>query len=318
MIDHALSILRTGGVVGMPTETVYGLAADARRDDAVAKVFALKGRPSTNPLIVHVASVEVGERYAVFDDRARRLFKTYAPGALTIVLPLRAEISPLVTAGLNTVGIRIPAHPIALELLKAFDGPLAAPSANVSNHISPTTAAHVRESFGDSVYVLDGGACGVGIESTVVSLTGDRPALLRPGGVSREAIESVIGAVDLFTGHVSPQTAAASPGQQARHYAPHSPAYRGDAASIMQHASRDAVLLCFDRALVEQSASFTAVIVLPSMPAEAARLFYAELRRADAMGAKTLLIESPPPGGAWDALRDRIGRATRPLIDRTR
>jgi L-threonylcarbamoyladenylate synthase len=220
---QAVERLRAGDVVGMPTETVYGLAADATNAAAVARVFALKGRLSTNPLIVHVESVEVAERYAVFNDAARSLFARFSPGPLTIVLPVRrgrqlplplplgegggeglkrtrelsapplhgphsdpvpegegTSISRLVTAGLETVGIRIPDHPVALELLRAFDGALAAPSANKSNRTSPTTAAHVRAEFGQELLVLDGGPCRVGIESTVLDLSREVPMIVRP------------------------------------------------------------------------------------------------------------------------------------------
>lgn len=296
-IPEAVAVLRKGGAVGMPTETVYGLAADARRERAVARVFELKGRPNTNPLIVHVASVEVAEQYAVVDDRAPKLFAKFSPGPLTIVLPLRQGISSLVTAGLNTVGIRIPDHPLALELLRAFDGPLAAPSANRSNHVSPTTAEHVRRDFGDAVPVLDGGACRVGIESTVLTLAADRPTILRPGSVSRNAIEAIIGPVAVFAGHIASTTAAASPGQQERHYAPRSPAFRVDQATIKQIANRFAVL------------------ELPSDADEASRVFYARLRDLDSTLPPAILIAMPPDEPRWAALRDRIIRATRPYSD---
>jgi L-threonylcarbamoyladenylate synthase len=291
-LENALSCLNSGGVVAIPTETVYGLAADARSDVAVAKVFALKGRPSTNPLIVHVSSVEVAERYAVLDDRSRRLFAAFSPGPLTIVLPSRGVISKLVTAGLDTVGLRIPDHPLALELLRTFDGPLAAPSANKSNHVSPTTAEHVRSAFGEAVSVLDGGPCRVGIESTVLSLAAAAPMILRPGAISRNAIESVIGPVDVFAGSIAPITAAASPGQQERHYAPVTPAFR------IERATTDRI-------------DFP-VLELPADPDEAARVFYARLRELDATRPAAILIEMPPDEPRWTALRDRIERATRP------
>lgn len=301
-ISDAVRLLRTGEVVGMPTETVYGLAADARRDDAVARVFELKGRPSTNPLIVHVASVEIAERYAVVDDRARQLFATFSPGPLTIVLPLRAEITSLVTAGLATVGIRIPKHSLALELLRAFDGPLAAPSANRSNHVSPTTAEHVRAEFGDSVSVIDGGPCEVGIESTVLSLATATPTILRPGSVSREAIEAIVGPVDQFLGSVARDVAAHSPGQHERHYAPRSPAFRIERGELDTSSGlRPANLLR-----------------LPADPEHAAREFYARLRELDAGRPDEILIELPPDEPRWAALRDRITRATRPLSERNR
>ena len=312
-IQSAVERLRSGGVVGLPTETVYGLAADARSAAAVARVFALKGRPSTNPLIVHVASVDVAERYAAIDDRARRLFAAFAPGPLTIVLPRRAGggICDGVTAGLDTVGIRIPAHPVALALLEAFDGPIAAPSANVSNHVSPTTAAHVRDEFGDAVPVLDGGPCAVGVESTVLSFAGDRPRLLRPGAVTRAALEAVIGPVDRFVGHVSPAVAAASPGQHEKHYAPRSPAFRFDAGDAVPSVAGRAVAIVLDRLPAGWPREAFADVRRLGDAASAARSLYATLRHVDAARPDAIYVECPPDEAEWSAVRDRILRATR-------
>ena len=320
-LDNVVATLRDGGVVGMPTETVYGLAADARNADAVARVFALKGRPSTNPLIVHVASVEVAERYVVVDERARRLFAAFSPGPLTIVLPRRQDahrlpsvgVCGLVTAGLDTVGIRIPNHPVALELLRAFDGPIAAPSANVSNHVSPTTAQHVRDEFGDAVPVLDGGACAVGVESTVLSLVGERPRLLRPGAVTQGQIEAVIGPVERFVGHVSPTVAAASPGQHQKHYAPRSPAFRFSRGDPMPSVAGRTVAIVLDRLPSEwRRESFADVRALGD-PASAARTLYATLRDVDASSPDAIFVELPPDAPEWSAVRDRIVRATRAM-----
>jgi L-threonylcarbamoyladenylate synthase len=339
LMNPAVEILRAGGVVGMPTETVYGLAADARSSDAVAKIFALKGRPSTNPLIVHVASVEVGERYAMFDDRARKLFARFAPGALTVVLPRRESfsaskdphpnplpqagegtgdaISPLVSAGLDTVGIRIPNHPVALELLRAFDGPLAAPSANKSNHVSPTTAQHVRDEFGPDLLVLDGGPCRVGIESTVLDLSKSAPTILRPGGITREQIESVLGPVHLFRGHVDVTEAAVSPGQQKVHYAPRAPAYRFDASGFAElFSTLDAnvpatfILLTFGVDLALPAGSLIRAQAIGPDPDRASREFYGALREADQNSSRVIYVEMPPDRPEWIALRDRITRAT--------
>jgi L-threonylcarbamoyladenylate synthase len=287
--------LRSGGVVGMPTETVYGLAADATSRDAVAHVFALKGRPATNPLIVHVASIDVAKRFVHWDDRATTLFDRFAPGPISVVLPKRSDggVCDLVTAGKSTVAIRIPNHPLALELLRAFDGALAAPSANRSNYVSPTSADHVRAEFGDSVPVLDGGPCMVGIESTVLDLTtSPQPTILRPGHITRSQIASVIGPVDVFVGHVKTDVAANSPGQHAKHYAPRSRAVRFGARS------REAI----PAGAVE--------LHLPADPTEAARVFYARLREIDASGPECIAIELPPDAPEWAALRDRILRAT--------
>jgi len=197
-IDRAVSILKAGGLVAFPTETVYGLGADARSSEAVLKIFAAKGRPPTNPLIVHVSGVAMAKLYAMeWPDTARRLAQKYWPGPLTLVLPRYRTIAPEVSAGLDTVGLRMPNHPLALELIQRFDGPIAAPSANRSNHLSPTTAQHVREELGDAVdLILDGGPCRVGIESTVLDLTGSQPMILRPGGITRAQIEKVIGPIE--------------------------------------------------------------------------------------------------------------------------
>lgn len=332
-IAAAVRVLREGGVVGMPTETVYGLAADARDPSAVARVFALKGRPSTNPLIVHVATAEVAERYALVDDRARRLFAALAPGPLTVVLPLRnksrgvpprnpgrhdpalmdARIASSVTAGLDTVGIRIPNHPLALALLRAFDGPLAAPSANVSNHISPTTAQHVRDEFGDAVLVLDGGPCAVGVESAVLDLASTTPRILRPGVVTRGQIEAIVGPVEAFAGHVSPTVAATSPGQQEKHYAPRSPAFRFSPGDAMPRFEGRAYAIVLER-LPDgwRRAAFAEVSSLGGVR-EAAQSLYATLRDADASRPDAIYVELPPDRAEWVAVRDRIVRATRAL-----
>lgn len=217
-IAEAAAILRAGGLVAMPTETVYGLAGDARNGTAVAQIFAAKARPSFNPLIAHVTGLEMAEEIAVFDERARAVAAAFWPGALTLVLPLRAGsgLSPLVTAGLATVAIRCPAHPVAQALIRAFGGPLAAPSANPSGRVSPTRAAHVRQGLGGRIdAILDGGPCTVGVESTILGLDGP-PTLLRPGGVPVEALEAMLGPIG--TGGDAHKPTA--PGQLASHYAP--------------------------------------------------------------------------------------------------
>src|SRR3954452_8641218 len=198
MIDRAVDILRAGGLVAFPTETVYGLGADAANPAAVRRIFAAKGRPPTNPLIVHVADVAAARRYAAtWSDAAQTLAAVWWPGPLTLVVRRAPSIAPEVTAGRDTFGLRVPDHPLALELLRAFGGAVAAPSANRSNRVSPTTAEHVRQELGDAVdLVLDGGPCAVGIESTVLDLTGKVPAILRPGGVSRGQLEAILGKVD--------------------------------------------------------------------------------------------------------------------------
>ena len=218
-IDKAASIIRDGGLVAVPTETVYGLAADATNDEAVARIFAAKGRPRFNPLISHFVDLSAIDLHAELSDRAQRLAAAFWPGPLTLVLPRKASstISLLVSAGLDTLAIRMPAHPLARALIEAAGRPIAAPSANRSGAVSPTTADHVREGLGDRVdFVLDGGPCSVGVESTIVRLTGQEAVLLRPGGLSREEIEAVLGRI-LTAAEAG---AVEAPGMLASHYAP--------------------------------------------------------------------------------------------------
>jgi L-threonylcarbamoyladenylate synthase len=312
LVEQATIILRNGGIVAFPTETVYGLGADATNPDAVDKIFQAKGRPSTNPLIVHVADVAIARRYtSAWTSIAQQLAERFWPGPLTLVLPKAEVICAQVTAGRGTVGLRVPNHPLALELLRAFDGPIAAPSANRSNHISPTTAEHVRAELGDRVdLILDGGPCSVGIESTVLDLTGDVPRILRPGGVTRSQLELLIGPVDLFDGTVDEQTTAASPGQHARHYSPLTPAFR------FEHDERN---------LFPRQANSVALLVGPAdapaadvieMPADAqayAARLYQTLRELDAKQPAAIYIEMPPASPEWTAVRDRLLRATVPV-----
>ena len=297
-IIRAAALLRSGKLVAFPTETVYGLGADATNGDAVRRIFAAKGRPSTNPLICHVADIATARRYArEWPDAAQKLAERCWPGPLTIVVPKTSEIVTEVTAGLDSVGLRAPNHPLTLQLLRVFDGPLAGPSANRSNHVSPTTAQHVREELDDSIdMILDGGACDVGIESTVLDLSGANATILRPGGICREEIESIIGPVDVASGVVaSAATPIKSPGQHARHYAPRSPAYR------------------FDSSNVSRLPSGACILPISSDPKDYGKHFYAKLRDLDAKLPPAIYIEMPPDDPRWLAVRDRIARATEPL-----
>ncbi|MCS7034983.1 MAG: L-threonylcarbamoyladenylate synthase [Phycisphaerae bacterium] len=297
MIEQAVQILRGGGLVAFPTETVYGLGADATSEAAVQRVFLVKGRPATNPLIVHVYSSSIARRYvADWPPQAERLAQRFWPGPLTLVLPRRPSIADAVTAGLPTVAVRVPDHPMALSLLRAFDGPVAAPSANRSTRLSPTTAQHVREELGESVdLILDGGPCQVGIESTVIDLTSAPPRVLRPGRVTVEALRAEIGDVEAPRLVADPSRPATSPGQQQRHYAPTTPAFRFEP---------------HERPLLDLTA---AVVVEPSLDPETyARQLYARLRMLDSQGLRAIFIEMPPDRPEWTAVRDRIVRATRP------
>jgi L-threonylcarbamoyladenylate synthase len=299
-IRTAAKILQSGGLVSFPTETVYGLGADAGNDTAVAGIFAAKGRPSFNPLIAHVADLGQAETLCVFDADARRLAGAFWPGALTLVLPIRenVRISPLVTAGLDTLAVRVPDHPVAQNLLQAFGGPVAAPSANPSGRVSPTTAAHVIAGLGDRIdAVVDGGVCGVGVESTIVSCTG-RPALLREGGIPREALEACLGVV---LQHQDDPDAPRSPGQLASHYAP-----SGRVRLNADHARPDEILLGFGPVDAPLNLSPSGDLV-----AAAANLF-ACLHQLDAMGAKAIAVSPIPEHGLGRAINDRLRRAAAP------
>ena len=310
---EAVNILRSGGLVAFPTETVYGLGADATQPNAIARIFAVKGRPSTNPLIVHVADASLAKRYAmIWPGEATKLAEAFWPGPLTLVLPKSPLIVSTVTAGRGTVGLRVPDHPLALELLRAFDGPVAAPSANRSNRISPTTARHVRDELGDAVdLILDGGPCRVGIESTVLDLSGVTPTLLRLGGVSRRQIEAVIGPVDLI-GQIAAHEPAMSPGQLPVHYAPQTPAFRFEnfADPVEGAHTRWGTIRLGSKNEVEKEGPR---IALPRHPELYARHFYEVLRELDAMNLTAIHIEMPPQQPEWAAVRDRIMRATKAI-----
>ena len=298
----AAKMLRAGKLVALPTETVYGLAADAGSDAAVARIFAAKGRPATNPLIVHVADASAARRCAnAWPASADALADAFWPGPLTMVLPKADGLASAVTAGGDTVGIRVPNHPVTLDVLGEFHAlggvGVAMPSANRSEHVSPTTADHVRDDLGGRVdLIVDGGPCGVGIESTVVSLATGVPTVLRPGGVTVEQLRAAIGDVLIRGG--SDVGVAQSPGRQARHYAPDLAvrvAEEGDAGTA------DAVLA---RAGVRGGA-----VELPDDPAAFGRALYAALRKLEADPAvRSLLILLPPDEPRWAAVRDRLGR----------
>jgi L-threonylcarbamoyladenylate synthase len=310
-IVQAAEILNRGGIVGFPTETVYGLGADARNSSAVTKIFALKGRPSTNPLIVHVSGVAMAKLYSArWPHQARVLAQNFWPGPLTLVLPKVKEIVPEATAGLDTVALRMPDHPIAIDLIRKFDGPIAAPSANRSTHVSPTTAEHVRREFGNDLeLVIDGGPCKFGIESTVLDLTTNVPRILRPGSVTAEQIEKFVGPVEMKSLVTATTTAASSPGQQEIHYAPRTPAFRFEAEQRHRVDGDDVGLLVIG----DPSTSTERRIFLAHDPAAYAHDLYSALRRLDDLNLRAIYVESPPEGPEWTAVRDRLRRATRPL-----
>ncbi|HSV99012.1 MAG TPA: L-threonylcarbamoyladenylate synthase [Sedimentisphaerales bacterium] len=304
----AAAILRRGGVVAFPTETVYGLGANAFDAAAVARIFEIKGRPRFDPLIVHVGNLQQAKSLvADFPLKARELARRFWPGPLTLVLPKTERVPDIVTAGLPTVAIRMPDHPLALALIREAGTPLAAPSANRFGRISPTTAEHVRRQLGRDVdLVLDGGPCRVGVESTVLSLVEEEPSLLRAGGVAVEDIEAVVGPV--LRPHADPDCFTA-PGQCPQHYAPDTPLILRERFDDPPETVR-AGLLAF-RAPTDQGA-FTAVEVLS--PAgdlqEAARNLFAALYKLDAMNLDVIVVERVPPRGLGLAINDRLGRAS--------
>lgn len=306
-LQDACDLLAQGEIVAIPTETVYGLAADARMAGAVAKIYAAKGRPSFNPLIVHLPDLAAVARYAVPGPQARLLARHFWPGPLTMVLPLRedAGIASIVTAGLDTVGVRVPAHPVAQRLLRAYGGPLAAPSANPSGRISATTAAHVADPEtglgGRIAAVVDAGPCAVGVESTIVGWSRDgRPALLRPGGIAAEAIESVLGC-PLLRPALDP-AAPNSPGQLASHYAPRA-SLRLDAPAPMAGEIHIGFGPDSPRGGLNLSRR-------GDLTEAAARLFDM-LRRADADG-RPIAVAPIPEEGLGAAINDRLRRAAAP------
>ena len=320
IIANAAARLRAGELVAFPTETVYGLGANALDAAAVGRIFEAKGRPSYNPVIVHVPHTDAARRVvADWPDVAANLAAAFWPGPLTLVLPKTADVPDTVSAGLPLIGVRVPAHPIALALLRAAGVPVAAPSANKSNQLSPTAAEHVARGLADvEGMILDGGPCAVGIESTVIDLSTDVPTLLRPGGLSVAALESVLGmrvhrAANMATGE-SPRR---SPGALDRHYAPRArvrmvpsgdavalatliDALRGDGVSIGVVAFTD-----YDLPFRED----VVVRMLPSRAEMYASVLFAALHELDDVGVSAIIIESVPELPIWDAVRDRLKRA---------
>ncbi|MGE0424001.1 MAG: L-threonylcarbamoyladenylate synthase [Reyranellaceae bacterium] len=303
IIEQAAALIRAGRLVAFPTETVYGLGADATNDRAVAAIFAAKGRPAFNPLIAHVLDAEEARRFVVWNDIAERLAATLWPGPLTLVLPRIAgcRLSLLASAGLDTAAIRAPSHPIARELIAASGVPIAAPSANRSGAISPTRPEHVVESLGDAVdLVIDGGPCEVGLESTVLDLTTPTPTLLRPGGTTREAIEALIGAIDQGAA-IGVAGTLHSPGQLESHYAPRA-AVRLNATA----AEAGETLLGFGSIAGTLNLSPAGDLV------EAAANLFAMLRQLDAPGTARIAVAAIPAQGLGIAINDRLRRAAAP------
>jgi len=309
LIPEAARRLQAGELVAFPTETVYGLGADAANPEAVARIFALKGRPADHPLIVHFADpLAVAQWARDVPPSAMTLAARFWPGPLTIIVRKSARVPAAVTGGQDTVGLRCPSHPVALDLLSEFarigSGAVAAPSANRFGHVSPTTAQHVREEFGGDLLVLDGGACEVGLESTIVDLSRGSPVLLRPGAITRRDIEAVLGVAPAAGDAAAPR----APGTLDAHYAPRTALALVDAAAIAGRAGDAEVAVLAMRAKPEGTKA-AAWIAAPSDPMRYGHDLYASLRALDRSGARVILVESPPPLAAWEAVNDRLKRA---------
>jgi L-threonylcarbamoyladenylate synthase len=323
VIAEAASVLGRGGLVAFPTETVYGLGARGLHAADVARIFAAKGRPTGHPLILHVDGEAMARSVAAsFPDAASRLASAFWPGPLTIVVPRSDRVPPEASGGLPTVGLRSPAHPVALALIRAVDEPLAAPSANAHMHVSPTTAAHVVRSLGDRVdLVLDGGPCTHGIESTVVA-TGDRdlPRVLRPGAVSLERLRTIVPEIVYEAVAIEGDAARASPGMASKHYAPRvrvllaSRTEGGGVARAVEEAfargERVAAIIVTAEARIA-AARCEPLLVLPDSPEAYARELFAALHSVDAADVDLVVIEDVPPDPAWWAVADRLSRAAR-------
>jgi L-threonylcarbamoyladenylate synthase len=289
-LSSAAEFIRAGELVAFPTETVYGLGANALDPTAIEKIYVAKGRPAASPLIVHVGSIEMARGLVrEWPERAEKLARKFWPGPLTLVLPKQPHVPDRLTAGLDTVGVRMPAHPIALALIREAGVPIAAPSANRFTELSPTTAQHVRDALGDRVaMILDGGRTTVGIESTVLSLAGPDAVLLRPGMVTQQEIEAVIGPIQILA--AATEGAHASPGLHRRHYSPKTPLILIEAGKL-------------------PSSGRGICLQMPGDPREYAAVLYERLHEADAQGWDWIALDQPPRDPAWAAIRDRLERA---------
>lgn len=319
-LRQAGALLRAGEVVGMPTETVYGLAANALDGAAVAKIFLAKGRPQDNPLIVHIADKEQLSTLArMVPESARKLADAFWPGPLTIILPKAACIPDEVSAGLDTVGIRLPSHPVARALIREAGVPLAAPSANLSGRPSTTTSGHVMDDLGGRIpAIVEGGPCAVGVESTVVSLAGNVPRLLRPGGVSLEQLESVLGSVEVdraLREKIGDEVRVSAPGMKYRHYAPKAPVtvVCGDpertAVYITRHAGLDAGVICFSECAFQFEMHERRVIGSSDDVQTQARRVFDALRSFDATDVTEIWAQCPDDTGLGLAVANRLKKA---------
>lgn len=308
-IARGARVLRAGGLVAFPTETVYGLGANALDAAAVAKIFAAKGRPASNPIIVHVATVEAAKALAgAWPEMGQKLTERFWPGPLTLVLPKQAHVSDLVTAGGATVALRMPAHPVALALLRACGLPLAAPSANRSGELSPTLPEHVLAGLADRIdLLLDAGPTSGGLESTVLDVTTQPPRLLRPGLVTIAQMEALVGPI--ARGDSNSHEPLRSPGQLARHYAPRTPLeVAADSRSRVEGLAGQRLRVGW-LTHVDEAGAEVLRILLPADPVSYSAQLYAALHRLDAAGLDRIVVEAPPGGDDWLAIHDRLRRA---------
>ncbi|MEA3643140.1 MAG: L-threonylcarbamoyladenylate synthase [Lamprobacter sp.] len=314
-IQRAVELLRRGELVAFPTETVYGLGANANDDQAIGRIFAAKGRPANHPLIVHLPAADTMRAWArAIPDAAWRLADVYWPGPLTLVLNKAADVSNRITGGQDTVGLRVPAHPVAQQLLQTFGAALAAPSANRFGRISPTTAAHVLDEFAVEnrvLAVLDGGACSVGLESTIIDLSDKQPRLLRPGMIDLTEIEQLLGEK---VARPAIGDGPAAPGRLPSHYAPTTPlaVMSGDAIAAMLTQARPGIVVLARQAPVADIGAHHWVI-MPNDPEAYAFRLYAELRRLDQMHLNQILVEQPLQSLEWEAINNRLERAATPV-----
>jgi len=334
-IASAAKVIRSGGLVGLPTETVYGLGADAENDAAVTKIFLAKGRPAGHPLIVHVLDeTSVAHFAAEVPDFAHQLIKAFWPGPLTLILPRRPGVATAATGGQDSIGLRCPAHPVAQALLKALNWGqipinsvlgIAAPSANQFGRVSPTTAEHVQAEFGNDLMILDGGACIVGIESTIIDCTRGAPVLLRPGAITPEQVQARCGLKVLSKGELTPADTSAprASGTLASHYAPKAPVRLMDAQTLQAElnlpgpglsnqnssAGVEPLIAIYSRAQLKTGSAKVLLKRMPDDAVAAAQELFSVLRGFDDQGVQLIWIEAPPVTPEWDGVRDRMQRA---------
>ena len=310
-IQEAVEALRAGDLVAFPTETVYGLGANANNPDAVRKIFRVKGRPSTHPLIVHIDHPRYIQRWVrELTPEAKRLADTFWPGPLTIVAKRAPAVNDIITGGQDTIAIRVPNHPVAQQLLNAFGGGIAAPSANRYGKVSPTRAEHVREEFGDEVkIVLDGDDCKIGLESTIVSCVGDAPRILRPGTITITQLRAVVPTIQIGPNPSSPRV----PGTMSRHYSPLTPVNvvpsRRLEIVMNEFTAKEEKVAVLAQRPPGNTTPFMTWINAGTRPDAYARQLYANLRTLDKAGAKMILVEEVPEDERWEAIRDRLKRA---------